>query len=422
MVLLVLGVALTVNTPGQTNTAPRLVASSAGQFTAHAPDPVSSSVLCVLASQVKREWLRQLDLPDKWRDPIVLVLTECPVTATAAPVVWQDVLRSDMHLKFQIQLRIPPNLDRSQVVSALVEALCGEYANRAREFPRSPPFAITRVLPWLSEGLAQSIAGDAERQLPVLRRCVNSGRPLTVEELVGVAAVPVEPGERLRFQAHAWVLVEGLLSLPKGTEKLCQLMRGSETFAEIYHWQFRDDAAREKWWSLLLADRATAILAEDRTAAETARQLTAILPSKLQIRLPDAIAEAPVAFVDLGRYTRKEWLVPLVRDKLAQLAALRGTAHPLYRDAIDHYIAALECLSTDQVRRFQHETTRARRAHTTADDQARKISEYVDQIERVHTPPDRAAVWRQLKLLDAMQELNVIRRDPISDYLNKFDK
>jgi len=420
--LLALSVVFSAAVPAQTNTAPRLVASSAGQFTAHTPDTVWSSVLCVLASQVKREWLRRLDIPDKWRDPIVLILAERTAATAAAPGVWQEVLRSELHLKFQIQLRIPPALERDHLVRVLVGALCSEYANRAREFPRQPPFVITEAPPWLTEGLTQIITGDPERLIPLLRRSVNSGRPLTAEELIGATAAPPEPGERLRFQAHAWVLVEGLLSLPKGSDKLCQVMREPGTFAEVYRWQFRDDAAREKWWSLLLAERATAMLAEDRTATETARQLAAILPSKLQMRLPDAIAEAPVAFADLGRYTRKEWLAPLVRDKLVQLGALRGTAHPLYRDAIDRYIAALECLSAGQVSRFQHETKLARRAHAAADEQVRKISAYVDQVERVHTPPDRAAVWRQLKLFEMIQETNILRRDPISDYLDKFDR
>jgi hypothetical protein len=213
-----------------------------------------------------------------------------------------------------------------------------------------------------------------------------------------------------------------LLSLPKGAQRFCDLVREPEAFAEIYRWQFRDGAAREKWWSLWLAERASAMLAEDRSAEETGRRLAAILPSKLQMRLSDAIAEAPVAFADLGRYTEKEWLSPLVRDKLAQLAALRGTAHPLYREAIDRYIAALQCLSTRQASRFQHETKLARRAPDAADGQSRKFSEYVDRIERAHTPADRTAVDRQLKLFEAMQETGVLRRDPISEYLDKFDK
>jgi hypothetical protein len=336
--------------------------------------------------------------------------------------VWQEVLRSELHLKFLIQLRVPPPLDRGELAHALVSALCGEYANRAREYPRQPSFAITAAPPWLTEGLAQSIAGDPERLLPVLRRIVNSGRPLAAEELLGARSVPTEQNERLRFQVHAWVFVQALLSLPKGANKLSELLYEPGSFAEIYRWQFPADVVREKWWSLVLAERAATMLAEACTAAETARRLAAILPSKLQLRLPDAIAEAPVAFTDLGRYIGKEWLPPLVRDKLAQLAALRGMAHPLYRDAIDHYLAALECLSARQASRFQHGTKLALRAHQAADEQSRNLSEYVDRVERIHAPTDQGAVRQQLRLFEAIQETNILRRDPISDYLDKFDR
>jgi hypothetical protein len=199
-------------------------------------------------------------------------------------------------------------------------------------------------------------------------------------------------------------------------------LRKPETFAEIYRWQFPDDAAREKWWSLALAERAATMLAEAHTATETTRRLAAILPSKLQLRLPDAVAEAPVAFADLGRYTEKEWLPPLVRDKLAQLTALRAVAHPSYRDAIAHYMAALGCLATRQPGRFQREAKLAQRAHTKADEETRKISAYLDNVEALHAPRDRNAVSRQLALFETIQETGVLRRDPISNYLDKFDK
>ena len=405
-----------------TNAPPPFVGSTAGQFGAYTHDPVWSSVLCVLGGHVKHEWLKTLDLPDRWRDPIVIVVNERPAADRATPAVWMETLRTDLHLKFQVQLRVPPPLERSQVVSALVQALCAEYANRDRLFLRQPPFATTAVPPWLVEGLAQSVAGEPDKMLAVIQRSVNSGRPAAAEDLIGAAATPTEPGEQLRFQAHAWALVESLLSLPKGAEKFCQLMREPETFAEIYRWQFRDAAAREKWWSLQLAERATATVAEDWSATETSRRLAAILPSKLQMELPDAIAEAPVAFANLWRYTKSAWLTPLVRDKLAQFASVRNMAHPSYRGAVEHYIAALQYLLQGNANRFRRETKLAERQYAAADEQSHKISRYVDQIERVHTPPDRAAVWRQLKLFEAIQETNILRRDPIGDYLDKFDR
>lgn len=421
--VLLFGAVASVAVASNPTNAPRpFVTSSAGQFSAYSPDAAWSSVLCVLGSQVKREWLKLLDLPDKWRDPIILVVTERPVAEQEMSASWLEVLRTDLHLKFQIQLSVPPPLQRSEVVSALVQALCSEYANREREFPRRAPVATINVPPWLVEGLAQNIAGEPDKMLPILRRSVNSGRPPMAEDLIKVATVPVETGERLRFRAHSWALVESLLSLPKGSEKLCQLIREPETFAEVYRWQFRDDAAREKWWSLRLAERATTMMAEDWSAAETGRRLAAILPSKIQMQMPDAVAEAPVAFVDLGRYTESAWLAPLLRDKLGQLSALHGVAHPFYRAALERYSQALQYLLQRQTNRFRHETKLAQREHAAADEQAKKIREYVDQMERIHAPPSVATVSEQLKLLDALQEMELLRRDPIGDYLDKFDK
>jgi len=424
MVVLVAMLAFVVGAYGGPSTnAPRpFISSTAGQFHAFSTEAAWSSVLCVLGSEVKREWLKRLNLPDKWRDPIVLVVAERSDSQRDAPACWLEILRTDLHLKFQIQLRVPPPLPRAEVVRALVQALCSEYANRELEFRRQPHLAATVVPPWLVEGLSQSIAGEQDKLLGILRRGLHSGAAPMVEELLTATAIPSDDAGRLRFQAYSWVLVEALLSLPSGAEKLCQLMREPGRFSEIYRWQFDTDAAREKWWSLQITERGSALVAADWSAAETGRRLAAILPSKLQMQLPDAVAEAPVAFADLGRYTEKKWLAPLARDKLAQLAALRGTAHPLYRDAIDHYAVALQYLLAGSVSRFRHETRLAQRAHAAADEQTRKISEYVDQVERVYAPSNRAALQRAMNLLDATQEMNILRRDPISDYLDQFDR
>ena len=135
--LFVLVAAIGAGAVPSTNAPARFVGSTAGQFAAYTRDPVWSSVLSVLGSRVKREWLKTLDLPDRWRDPIVIVVSERTDGDRATPAVWMETLRTDLHLKFQVQLRVPPPLERSQVVSALVQGLCSEYANRDRVFPRA---------------------------------------------------------------------------------------------------------------------------------------------------------------------------------------------------------------------------------------------------------------------------------------------
>ena len=420
-------VAFAARLSAQTNPPPRLAVNNAGQFTVHAPDSIRSSLLCVVASQIKREWLRRFDIPDKWRDPIVLVYTERPADTAAARNIWLETIRTPLHLQYHVQLRAPLPLERDRLVAAVVESLCAEYANRNRDLPRNAPAPLSVIPPWLIEGLAQSMDANPDQLLPVLRRCVNSGRPLTADELLTATTVPADAADRLRFQAHAWAFVENLLSLPKGADKLCQLLANNTAsprrdFTENYRWQFPTDAALEKWWALLLADRATAMIAEDRAAAETARQLNTILDCKLEMRLPDAVAEAPVAFTDLGRYTEKDWLAPLVRQKLAELVSLRGIAHPFYRNTIAHYIAALESLLAGQLGRYQHETTLARRDHATADQQTKDFNAYLDNIERERTPPDRAALWRQMKLFDTTHELQILRRDPLTEYIDRFSR
>lgn len=414
---------------GTTNRPPPLVSSAAGQFNAHTPDAVWSSVLCAQATEVKRHWLRALDLPDGWRDPILLIVRERSDVDRASPGAWLEVLPTDLHLKFQIQLRIPPPLERRQLVAVVMQALCDEYANRKRGFPRPWPAPPASAPLWLVTGLVQSIGGETDRLLPVLRRYAGGGAPPTAEELIGATALPSETADRLRFEAHAWVLVESLLGLPNGPAKLRQLLEetvspgdGQRAFASVYGWYFPDSKEREKWWSLQLAARSMAMLPGMQDAEQTMRQLAAILPGKLQMQMSDSVAEAPVAFTDLWRYTEKGWLAPMARDKLSRLVALRGVAHPLYVRVIDHYIAAIECLLRQQAGRFRYETKLAEREQAAAKQRSAQLREYIDQMERRYAPADEESVRRQLQLLGATHEADLLRRDPISDYLNKFDR
>src|SRR2546426_10747646 len=72
--------------------------SASQQFTAHASDSLLPSAVCVLAEQLKRAWLGRLDLADRWRDPIGLVIRERAASETDQPAIRVEVFKTDVHL------------------------------------------------------------------------------------------------------------------------------------------------------------------------------------------------------------------------------------------------------------------------------------------------------------------------------------
>jgi hypothetical protein len=407
---------------------PPVTVSRSRQFYVTAPDPRWSSVLCVFAEQLKQQWQQRLDISiDKWLDPVAIRLAERPTT-NAAPI-WMEVFRTDLHLRYQIEVRIPPSLDRQRVASFLLQALCAEYANRERLFPRQPPYEISQPPVWLVEGLAQSMVGSPEQLLPAIQRAAGSALPPTAEQLITAMELPSHPGERLRFQAAAWLLTESLLALPGGSAKLLRLLRTTnpgdnpqKQFHEIYAGNFADASAREKWWSLQMLTRAAGTLAQDLTATETSRQLTNILPTKLELRSGTETGQAVVPVGELFQHVETGWFLAATQEKLSQLRMLSRTAHPAYREVLGHYLAGLQLLAEHKVARGRSEITLAVKLQAAADRKSQQVRDYVDQAERIHTPYDDSNLREKIRLLLAADELELLRRDPISDYLNKFDK
>jgi len=124
--------------------------------------------------------------------------------------------------------------------------------------------------------------------LSIAQRSVAAGRPQQATGLLGLKALPTDPMERQLFQANSWILTESLLGLPDGSRKLRGFLSelgaqkaASNAFWAVYRQDFPQEIALEKWWSLEQIRRTSVSLAQNLSAEETARQLDAILLTKL---------------------------------------------------------------------------------------------------------------------------------------------
>jgi hypothetical protein len=227
------------------------------------------------------------------------------------------------------------------------------------------------------------------------------------------------------------MLTESLLVLPDGARKLRRFLSelgaekdASSAFWKVYHADFPQETALEKWWSLELIRHAWATVAQNLTVEETASQLDAILVTKLSPTgerrgMPD---ETEVAIGKLWQYTNAPWLKDVLQLKINQLGALRGQAHPLYQPVLDKYINAVAWLNHGSTIRFRRGVSGAEAARTAANKESRAMATYMDQAESINAPEDLAKVFTgYFQTLDQFQKLDTGRRSPISDYLDQFD-
>jgi hypothetical protein len=419
-----------VGATNPTNTPARAVSISR-QLVAYTPRPLLSSALCVFAERVKRDWLSQLGMTDTWRDPIVFVVREREAEQQDAPAVTLETFQTDLHFKYQVRLLVPPLLDESTVLDVTLEALCAELANRAQSISKLEPYQRAPIPAWLVQGLTQSLRGQTEPLLAVVRRSIAAGRPQQAADLFEVNGLPVDALDRQLFQANAWLFTEGLLGLPDGARKMQRYLAElgaqksvTKAFWSVYRQDFQEKVALEKWWGVQLSDRTTTQIAQALTAEETSRRLEQLLRARL-VQTGDSNSqemETEQPLSKLWPYYEKRWLRGLIGEKRVELEALRAQAHPRYGAVINEYSEALTWLLGGRINRFRRAIVRADAARATADRDTRATTAYLDQAERIYATEDLARLFDgYFRTLEGFQSLEQLRRNPISDYLDKFD-
>ena len=406
--------------------------SASRQFAAYANDRVLPSALCVYAERVKREWLRRLDIADQWRDPILILVRSREPSQKNAPPILLRTFQTESHLKYQIYCLVPPPLDESELMNAVVDALCAEWANRAQPTGRGQEYTVPVMPLWVVQGLASAIQGRNDLLLAVARRSVAAGRPLAAADLLDARRLPSDPAERSLFQANAWMFTESLLVLPDGPQKLRRFLRelgaqksASNAFWTVYRQSFPQDSVLERWWSLQQVDRTAVAVAENLTAQDTAQQLDGILLTKLGATggRRGRPGDMETSLDQLWRYTDEPWLKDVLKMKIDRLGTLRSRAHPFYQPAIDQYIEAVNWLAQRNITRFLRGMVKATSSRAIAEKQSQATTAYLDQAERTYAPEELAKVFTgYFHTLDQFQRLDQQRRNPIGDYLDKFDR
>ncbi|NQU10323.1 hypothetical protein HQ590_06010 [bacterium] len=400
------------------------------QFLGFAPTPLLAHALCVFGDRVKQQWQAQTGASAAWRDPIVLVIRAGDPAATNAPGVTLSIQPGDRRIRYEITCRTPPSPEVDTLVARVVEALCAETANRSRR-PRPGQLFEPVVVPWwLTAGLAQSIRGRDEELVEQVRRALAGGRSLTVDQLLALTRAPSDLDEERRYRAYCWLFVEALQSQEDGSRCLARLVASWGGFrdaraalAAVYGSGFAEPQVLERWWGVQLAGRTATVLAQNLPLPVALEKLGEVLPTRLTYTDAGATGETVVAFAQLGRHADAPWFGVTVRQKRQALYALHRHAAPNVRPVITDYLEALGWLETGRIVRFERAARRADAGHHRLRELGDRLTEYLDQAERVYGTGNLDGLFRDyFQTLEQVEQVRQQRRSPISDYLDQFDR
>lgn len=271
---------------------------------------LDASALTMSCERIKQALLRKLDVPDQWQGRIYLDLHQA-----RSPDETIMVMPSVYGRNWDYHIALPDVLERPRVVSAVVEVLLLEMANR--DSGRS-----AEIPAWLTQGLTQELmlASDVELVLEQPEKSASSGNmfkvksplnvdwrranplavahdelhaspPLTLEELSWPREDQLEGKAGEVYRSSAQLFIHELLQFKDGHECLRAMVRELArhlnwqiSFLDAFQSHFASQLELEKWWALKLEAFTGRDLSQNWPSVESWNKLEEIIHPTVEVR------------------------------------------------------------------------------------------------------------------------------------------
>ncbi|HZV33698.1 MAG TPA: hypothetical protein VFB72_03910 [Verrucomicrobiae bacterium] len=307
-------------------------------------DPTLLTVSC---ERIKKCLLKELGMRDAWMGKIFIGLH--PAGISEEPI---SVTPARFGAEWDYELDMPDHVERARLVSAIVEVLLLEIADRGSE--RS-----TEIPTWLSQGMSREVMFTSEEELvlekpnkiengldvsrltrtnvvdsPLLQAHADllAMPPLKIEELSWPKMGQFDGAAAEQYRSSAQLLVHDLLQLNDGREclraflgELPRHLNWQIAFLRAFRSHFGTQLEWEKWWALQLVQFTGRDLAQTWQPAESWQKLDEIVRPYVDVRteasdLPThthVTLQAIIRDWDVVRQTQ------LLQEKSQQLLLLR---------------------------------------------------------------------------------------------------
>jgi hypothetical protein len=355
--------------------------SASGQFLVHGAPPdgwrqmalsqslekqyarLDAALLAVTCDRVKSALLAELGMQDQWQGRISIFLHQAHRLDETIVIG-----SSDSQGDWTYYVNLPDTVQRTRLVSALVNVMLLEMANRKAERSAEIP-------PWLSEGLTQQLMQESMGGLVMeMPRDGNQNIHMSAEVLDGRSVPPLEQAHEVLlgrppltigelswpsgdveddpvFRSSAQLFVCRLLELNNGRQCLQNMIQELPlhlnwqiSFLNAFHAHFASPLELEKWWALCLVNFTGRDLAQTWPHAESWQKLDETLRTGAAVRT--AVDEMPLrtqvtlqSVISGWGYTMQ---AEVLRLKLRQLGLLRESVSQDLAGLVDGYRQVLQ--------------------------------------------------------------------------------
>ncbi len=225
------------------------------QFVVYADDLRVRAGLIELAERVKSDYQSLLLRGPDWVFPIVLQVRKAEGPGAPGPPVRERLFQTNDGYRLQLDVDLGERFRSDALREALVRMLMTEQGLRGLE--GKPP--ATMAPRWLAVGVPEAMRYRAQGEPSTLFASIfNSGRMLSVEEILGSTDAPANAVSEAVYRASACGFVQLLLDQASGPAQLGELISGlglpAETMADRVARHFPglrgSNEKLEKWWAL----------------------------------------------------------------------------------------------------------------------------------------------------------------------------
>ena len=255
-------------------------------FWSLAPDVRLRGAICDLAERTKGDLLRLINRRDEWATPIVVNAQYPQANLPERPRAALNFAQTGFGLKLQLDLTIASDVSQPEVRRELLRAILLEIMYRTKP---GLPAGNAYVSPpdWLLDGILPEQPRGGGRLIGILGAGVSGRKVLPLAEFLRQRPEPFDRPGRWLYGAYSFALVDLLVQLPEGRERLSRFIAdipsaSSDPMADLgsHFPELSNASSAEKAWRLHIARLATSQPFELLGAEETERKLGELLVLK----------------------------------------------------------------------------------------------------------------------------------------------
>jgi len=392
--------------------------SSSRQFTVFGGTRQQRSDLARRADRLKDGVRRELGMADRWRDPILLVLTPGDALRLRQPRVFVRVVDGgEAGRKIEVSIAPAAMADEAAVDAAVLRAILLETALQKQNVAAGrfvdPPW-------WLVAALSSALErGTAGRDAPVYSAMLEGKGMPRLDRFLRQNAETSRGRAREIYAAQSYALYLALAEQPGGKARIADNLMLPEPprdpvdrFAQTWPELVSEPERAARIWALAVARLASPDRVEFLSASESGRRLEAVLST---LESPESAEDPAGALAGLARTPDGKFRL---EQAAAELRLLGFRAHPLYASLVEEYRTMLDDLARKRRRGLAARWTEAEDLRLALDDRNQEITDFLNwyQASAPSTEPV-SAVARVLPPEPAPR-----RNDAISRFLDSVEQ